>query len=69
MFLIALIFYILFLLGYGFFTMAIIFHFQKYRAPGESYSFITKIFLLAIMLLAILSFITFSRVPWENMSF
>lgn len=69
MFYAALTFYVLFLACYGLFAAAILFHFQKYRAPGETHATITKIFLLAITLLAIISFIAFMQVSWENISF
>ncbi|OGZ41870.1 MAG: hypothetical protein A3C80_04160 [Candidatus Ryanbacteria bacterium RIFCSPHIGHO2_02_FULL_45_43] len=69
MFRLALLLYVLFLVGYAAFTAAILHHVRKYSAPGKEGRVYTRMFVAMTVALAFLSFMAFLKVPWNDLGF
>ncbi|TSC70519.1 MAG: hypothetical protein G01um101470_824 [Parcubacteria group bacterium Gr01-1014_70] len=66
MFTVALIFYFFFIIGYVAFATALIYHVRMFAIPEDPlHTFVTPFITLSLVL-AILSFYFFLRVPWDT---
>ena len=63
---IALIIYILFLLGYLFFSWAILWHMKKHLPIDKTSKFAIRLFIIGSIVLISLSLFLFFMVPWEE---
>lgn len=68
MFGVALIFYLFFLLGYGAFLWAVLWHLRAYCIAQGGNEHVSTIIVASISLLLVASLLLFLRVPWQSYS-
>lgn len=66
MFSLAIISYIIFVAGYAAFAAALVYHVRKFSIPEDPlHTFVTPFIVLSLILI-ILSFYFFLRIPWDT---
>lgn len=64
----ALVLYLLFLLGYGAFLWAVLWHLRAYRLPESKAERVSTALVALIGVLLFVSFLLFFQVPWHSYS-
>lgn len=66
MYSLALMFYFFFIVGYGAFAAALVYHVRAFAIPEDPlHTFVTPFIVLSLILL-MLSFYFFLRIPWDT---
>lgn len=64
----ALVLYLLFLLGYGAFLWAVLWHLRAYRIPESGADRVSAALIMLIGILLFISFLLFFKIPWQSYS-
>jgi len=64
---IPLIIFLLFLIAYVLFVVAILWHLSEYVMPGDKYRWMTNIFLASIIIFIVISIVLFFTIPWSDL--
>lgn len=65
---VAFIFYLLFLLSYGAFLWAVLWHLWAYRLPEGGAERVSTALITLISILLFISFLLFFQIPWQSYS-